>query len=152
MDTKSFRIAGGVALLAFGAPLPACAQFNYPMIIVPPPAQNYVVPKPAPKAPPEKPKSADKPADALNPGDVNQCYQGRPSNRVGERLEEIGELGVAMLLNELRHAVPPTTAARLANDSERRPADVGQGERAVSRHGPSAPRRRFSGRPPRPRG
>ena len=52
MKTKAFRIAGGVALLAFGAPLPACAQFTYPMIIVPPPAQNYVVPKPAPKAPP----------------------------------------------------------------------------------------------------
>jgi hypothetical protein len=77
MKTKAFGIAGGVALLAFGAPLPACAQFNYPMIIVPPPAQNYVVPRPAPKAPPEKPKSADKPAEAPNPGDASQCYQGR---------------------------------------------------------------------------
>ncbi len=78
MKTKAFRIAGGVALLAFGAPLPACAQFNYPMIIVPPPAQNYVLPKPAPKTPPpEKPKPAEKPAGALNPGDVSQCYQGR---------------------------------------------------------------------------
>ena len=78
MGTKAFRIAGGVALLAFGAPAPACAQFNYPMIIVPPPAQNYALPKPAPQAPPpEKPKPADKPAGALNPGDVGQCYQGR---------------------------------------------------------------------------
>jgi hypothetical protein len=54
-------------------PLPACAQFNYPMIIVPPPAQNYVAPSPAPKAPPPP----DKPADAPNPRDVSQCYQGR---------------------------------------------------------------------------
>jgi hypothetical protein len=78
MKTKAFRIAGGVALLAFGAPLPACAQFNYPLIIVPPPAQNYVLPKPAPKAPPaEKPKPEGNPADTLNPGDHSQCYQGR---------------------------------------------------------------------------
>jgi hypothetical protein len=79
MKTKAFGIAGGVAVLAFGAPLPACAQFNYPMIIVPPPAQNYVLPKPTPKAPPpEKPKPAEKPADASNPGgDASQCYQGR---------------------------------------------------------------------------
>ena len=78
MKTKALRIAGGVALLAFGAPLPACAQFNYPMIIVPPPAQNYALPNPAPKAPPpEKPKPADKPADAPNSAGVTQCYQGR---------------------------------------------------------------------------
>ena len=78
MKNKAFRIAGGVALLAFGAPLPARAQFSYPMIIVPPPAQNYVAPKLAPKAPPpEKPRPADKPADASNPGDASQCYQGR---------------------------------------------------------------------------
>jgi hypothetical protein len=78
MKTKAFRIAGGVALLACGAPPPACAQFTYPMIVVPPPAQNYAAPKPAPKAPPpEKPKPADKPADAPNPGEVTQCFQGR---------------------------------------------------------------------------
>ncbi len=76
MKTKAFRIAGGVALLAFGAPLPACAQFTYPMIIVPPPAQNYVVPKPK-APPPDKLKPADKPVDAPNPGDMSQCYQGR---------------------------------------------------------------------------
>ena len=78
MKIKGFRIAGGVALLAFGAPLPACAQFNYPMIIVPPPAQNYVLPKPAPKAPrAEKPKATDEPGDVLNPVDVSRCDQGR---------------------------------------------------------------------------
>ena len=78
MDSKAFRIAGGVALLAFGAPLPACAQFNYPMIIVPPPAENYVSPKPAPEAPPgDKPKPGDKPGEAPNLGDHSQCYQGR---------------------------------------------------------------------------
>ncbi len=77
MKTRAFRIAGGVALLALGAPFPACAQFisNYPVIIVPPPpAQNYVLPKPAPKAlRPEKPK----PAEAPNGPDVSQCYAGR---------------------------------------------------------------------------
>jgi hypothetical protein len=78
MKTRAFRIAGGAALLAFGAPLPACAQFNYPMIIVPPPAQNHVLPKPVPKAPPaEKPKATDEPGDVLNPVDVSRCYQGR---------------------------------------------------------------------------
>jgi hypothetical protein len=79
MKTNAIRFASGIALFAFGAPFPAYGQFfsNYPVIIVPPPAQNYVLPKPAPKSPPDKPKPADKPADAPNPGDVTQCYQGR---------------------------------------------------------------------------
>jgi hypothetical protein len=48
------------------------------MIIVPPPAQNYVLPKPTPKAPAaEKPKATDEPGDVLNPVDVSRCYQGR---------------------------------------------------------------------------
>jgi hypothetical protein len=66
-----------VALLALGAPFSACAQFvaNYPVIIVPPPlAQNYPLPKPAPKAPPpEKSWSAKAPSGS----DVGQCYAGR---------------------------------------------------------------------------
>jgi hypothetical protein len=46
-------------------------------------------------------------------------------------VKQIGELGVAVLLHELRHAVAPAPAARLANDRERRPADVGQGRGAL---------------------
>jgi hypothetical protein len=67
MKTSAFRFAVGVALLDFAALSPASAQFsgNYPIIIVPPPpAQNYVSPKPAPKPPPDKPKPADTPAQA----------------------------------------------------------------------------------------
>jgi hypothetical protein len=77
MKTNAIRFASGVALLAFGAPFPAYGQFfsNYPVIIVPPPAQNYVLPKPAPRPPP--PPDKPKPAGAPNPGDVSQCYQGR---------------------------------------------------------------------------
>jgi hypothetical protein len=64
MKTSAFRFAVGVALFAFGARAPACAQWTYPVIIVPPPAQNYVAPKPASKPPPDKPKPADTPAQA----------------------------------------------------------------------------------------
>jgi hypothetical protein len=79
MKTKTFRVAGGVALLAFAAPFPACAQFTYPMIIVPPPpAQNLVMPpKPAPKPAPAKPNASAPPPDTPNSPDVTQCYQGR---------------------------------------------------------------------------
>jgi hypothetical protein len=81
MKTKAFRIAGGVALLALGAPLPACAQFfsNYPVIIVPPPpAQNLVMPqKPAPKPAPAKPSASAPPPDTPNGPNATQCYQGR---------------------------------------------------------------------------
>jgi hypothetical protein len=57
MKTNAVRFAAGLALVAFGAPFPAVGQyFPPPLIIVPPPAQNYAVPKPAPKPPPEKPK------------------------------------------------------------------------------------------------
>jgi hypothetical protein len=77
MKTNAFRFAAGVALFAFGEPFPAHAQFpgNYPVIIVPPPAQNYVVPKPAPKPPPDKPKPPDSPAQAA-PAPTGR-YQGR---------------------------------------------------------------------------
>jgi hypothetical protein len=74
MKTNTFRLAAGVGLIAFGAPFPACGQFfsNYPVIIVPPPAQNYVVPKPRPKQPPDKSKPADPP-----PTEPTGRYQGR---------------------------------------------------------------------------
>jgi len=80
MKTKAFRIAGGVALLALGSPFPARAQFfsNYPVIIVPPPAQNLVMPpRPAPKPAPAKPNASAPPPDTPNGPDVTQCYQGR---------------------------------------------------------------------------
>jgi hypothetical protein len=76
MRTNAARFAAGVALFALGAPSPGYAQFfsNYPVIIVPPPAQNYALPKPAPKPPPDKPKPADAATQAPPaPGH----YQGR---------------------------------------------------------------------------
>ena len=73
-----FRLAAGLALALGGLAGPAEAQFmtNYPVIIVPPPAQNLVVPKPSPTTnqlnrqyPPPPDSSAT---------DASQCtYQGR---------------------------------------------------------------------------
>jgi hypothetical protein len=67
------RLAALLALLAFGAPFPACGQFIYPPIIIIPPPENYATPKLAPKPPPDKPKPADTPAQAKPAGH----YQGR---------------------------------------------------------------------------
>jgi hypothetical protein len=53
---------------------------------------------------------------------------------IGERHQEIGELGVAVLLHEFRDIVTPAAAARLADDPERRRSNVGQGECAVAGH------------------
>jgi hypothetical protein len=77
MKTNAFRFAVGVALFDFAAVSPACAQFsgNYPIIIVPPPAQNYIAPKPASKPPPDKPKPTDTPVQAA-PAPTGR-YQGR---------------------------------------------------------------------------
>jgi hypothetical protein len=77
MNTNAIRFAAGVALLAFSAPFPAYGQFfsNYPVIIVPPPAQEYVMPKPATKPTPDKPKPADTPAQAAPTPSGH--YQGR---------------------------------------------------------------------------
>jgi hypothetical protein len=74
MKINDIRLTAGVALFALGTPFPACAQFfsNYPVIIVPPPAQNYTLPKPTPKPPPDKPKP---PAQAA-PAPAGH-YQGR---------------------------------------------------------------------------
>jgi hypothetical protein len=52
---------------------------------------------------------------------------------IGERLKQIGQLGVAMLFHEPRHIVGPMSAAR-ANDRQRRVTKVGQDDRAVARH------------------
>jgi hypothetical protein len=74
MKANAVRIAAGFALIAFAAPFPACGQFIYPpLVIVPPPAQSYAVPKPAPKPPPDK----TKPSDTVSPDAPKGHYQGR---------------------------------------------------------------------------
>jgi hypothetical protein len=77
MKTNAIRFAGGLALVAFGAPFPASGQYFPPaLIIVPPPAQNYATPpKPVPRSPPAaKPKPADAPEATSQPAGH---YQGR---------------------------------------------------------------------------
>ena len=74
MKARAFGFAVGIALAA-GAVAPADAQFfaNYPVIIVPPPAQNMAIPKPAPR-PAAKPAQ---PATAAAPGNApaqTQCH------------------------------------------------------------------------------
>jgi hypothetical protein len=81
MKTNAIRFASGIGLFAFGFAFPAHAQVfgNYPVIIVPPPAQNYVLPKPAPRPPPpDRPKPTDAPAPATSaaPAPAGR-YQGR---------------------------------------------------------------------------
>jgi len=76
MRAQVFAAAAGLAT-ALAASAPADAQFmgNYPVIIVPPPpAQNLVLPKPAPK--PSQPSRANPPPEAPPPNQGN-CYQGR---------------------------------------------------------------------------
>jgi hypothetical protein len=75
MKANAVRFAAGLALVAFAAPVPATAQYFPPvMIIVPPAAQNYATPKPAPK-PPDKPKpAADTPPPSARPAGH---YQGQ---------------------------------------------------------------------------
>jgi hypothetical protein len=74
MKANAVRFAAGLALVAFGAPFPASGQYFPPaLIIVPPPAQNYAVPKPAPKRPPDKPN----PVAAPPPDGPKGHYQGR---------------------------------------------------------------------------
>jgi hypothetical protein len=75
MKANAVRFAAAFALVDVGAALPACGQYFPPaLIIVPPPAQNYATPKPAPKPPPDKPKpTADTPPAAKPKGH----YQGQ---------------------------------------------------------------------------
>jgi hypothetical protein len=74
MRTNAVRFAAGIAL-AFGAPLPASAQYFPPvLVIVPPAAQNYAIPKAEPKPAPDKPKAA---ADAPSPARAAGHYQGQ---------------------------------------------------------------------------
>ncbi len=75
MKANAVRFATGAALVAFAAPLPAAGQyFPPPLIIVPPPAQDYAIPKPAPKPQPDKPK----PSNTVAPPDGPKGhFQGR---------------------------------------------------------------------------
>ncbi len=76
MRAQAFAAAAGLAI-AFAASNPADAQFmgNYPVIIVPPPpAQNLVLPKPAPR--PAKPSTSAPPPEASAP-QVQCRYQGQ---------------------------------------------------------------------------
>jgi hypothetical protein len=74
MKAYAVRLAAALALAAAGAPLPAASQYFPPaLIIVPPPAQNYPVPKPTPK-PPDKPKPT---AGAPPPAKPAGHYQGQ---------------------------------------------------------------------------
>jgi hypothetical protein len=54
---------------------------------------------------------------------------------VGELLQEIGQLRVAVLLHEPRHVVVREPVAGRADDRQARPADIGEGKRAIARHG-----------------
>jgi hypothetical protein len=73
MRARAVRCAAALALVA--APLPANAQyFPPPLIIVPPPAQDYSAPRPAPKPQPPKPRPA---AETPPPAKPTGHYQGQ---------------------------------------------------------------------------
>ncbi len=73
MKTNASRFAAGLVFFSAIAPLPACAQFFYPpIVVVPPPAQNYPV-KPANRPPPDK----TRPADTSTPASRGGHYEGR---------------------------------------------------------------------------
>ena len=65
--------AAALALVAYGAPLPASAQYFPPVMIIVPPAQNYTAPKPGATPAPDKPQ----PAQTTSPDGVKGHYQGR---------------------------------------------------------------------------
>ena len=78
MASKIFALAAGLGFVV-AANAPAKGQFMsspYPVIIVPPPpAQNLILPRPAPRQG-EPPKTTVPPPDA-SPSDRGKCYQGR---------------------------------------------------------------------------
>ena len=79
IKARVFRLAAGLALALGGLAGPAEAQFmtNYPVIIVPPPAQNLVLP-PKPKPPAPKPDASAQSPDTPNPPGSGQChYEGK---------------------------------------------------------------------------
>lgn len=76
MKTNAARFAAGLALVAFGAPLPARGQYFPPLIIVPPPAQDYGAPKPPPE-PARRPATPKPPPDTSPQTKPSGHYQGR---------------------------------------------------------------------------
>jgi hypothetical protein len=77
MKTSAARFAAGVALIALGGPLPAYGQFVPPLIIVPPPAQQYYgAPSPVPE--PTRPARPKPQADTPPPTPTRRGhYEGR---------------------------------------------------------------------------
>jgi len=75
MKTNAFRFAAGFALVAVDGVFPVSGQYlPPPLIVVPPPAQDYSMPRPASKPlPPDKSKPVDNPPQARPGG----RYQGR---------------------------------------------------------------------------
>ena len=76
MTARTIGSTISLSVILSGAAAPALAQFapNYPVIIVPPPAQNYAAPKPESRtAAPSKPKP---PADTPQPTPT-QNYRGQ---------------------------------------------------------------------------
>jgi len=72
MKTNAVLLAAGLAVFAVGSPFPACAQFFYPpIVVVPPPGENY--PSPKPKPPPDRARPADSPDQTKRTGH----YEGR---------------------------------------------------------------------------
>jgi hypothetical protein len=76
MKANAVRFTAGLALVAFVAPFPASAQYFPPILmVVPPPAQNYANPKPAPK--PQQPPKPNPAADIPPPAKQTGHYQGQ---------------------------------------------------------------------------
>lgn len=77
MRYRAFSLAIAAALAVAAGP-PAHAQFFYPTIIVPPPAQNLVLPKRTPKpTTPLSKQSQPQPPDTPPPVQGSDRYQGR---------------------------------------------------------------------------
>jgi hypothetical protein len=74
MKANAVRFAAGLTVFAIGAPLPASGQFFYPpIVIVPPPTENYPAPKPKPPSPDKPNPAVTAPAQAKPAGH----YEGR---------------------------------------------------------------------------
>ena len=78
MNAKIFRLTMSLLVFVLGASFPAWGQlYSYPVIIVPPPAQNLVVPKPKPVVPKAQPAPASPLPDAPASGQIQCQVQGQ---------------------------------------------------------------------------
>ncbi len=76
MKTNAARFAAGLALMSVGAPAPASGQyFPPPLIMVPPPAQDYSAPKPVPRS--GQPSERQRPPADTPPQTRRGHYEGR---------------------------------------------------------------------------